>query len=65
MASRLIAGFIEAASNYISGRMDTAIDLQDIIKLRDLSENYVSMKFPTDNELRQELRTARRLIHSD
>ena len=65
MANRLIAGFIEAASDYIARRIDTTIDLQDIIKLSDLSENYVSKKFPTDNELRQELGNAQRMIHSD
>ena len=64
MARRLIAGFIEAASDCLSKKIDSTIDLQDIIKLKDLSETYVSKKFPTNNELRQELNTAQRLIQS-
>ena len=65
MASRLIAGFIEAASDCLARRIDSKLDLHDIIKLKDVSENYVSKKFPTDNKLRQELKTAQRLSRAD
>ena len=65
MANRLIAGFIEGISDYVSGGLGSTIHLDDIMKLGDVSGHFVERRFPRENKLRQELRNAHRLIHAN
>ena len=65
MANRLVEAFVEAAALYFAGKMTSTIDLADIMKLGYVSETFVDRKFPRDNELRQQLQNAQRLIHSN
>ena len=65
MANRLVDAFVEAAVRYFAGKMRSTIDLADIMKLGYVAETFVDRKFPRDNELRQQLQKARRLIHSN
>ena len=63
MATRLVEASVEAAVRYLAGKMSSTIDLSDIMKLGHVSETFVDRKFPRDNQLRQQLQNAQRLIH--